>query len=96
MKSFDKQWQACAAQARQAPRPGESAPLGFAARVAARVAVRPQRSREAVWEGLALRLVWGAAAMLLVCAAIETPHLRRASLFDCGVEDSMTQVIWSL
>jgi hypothetical protein len=96
MKSFDKQWQVFAAQARQAPRPGESAPFGFAARVAARITVRPQRSPEAVWERLALRLVWGAATMLLVCAALEAPHLRGASLFDCGVEDSMTQVIWSL
>lgn len=96
MKSFDKQWQACAAQARQAARPSESAPFGFAARVAARAAVRPQTSQEAVWERLALRLVWGAATMMLVCAALEAPHLRRASLFDCGVEDSMTQVIWSL
>jgi hypothetical protein len=43
-----------------------------------------------------LRAVWGAAAALVICAALDAPYLRSANVFDCGLEDSITRIIWAL
>ncbi len=93
MKNFDDKWQTLAARARQAGPLDETAPRGFSTRVAATL-LRP--AQESVWGRLAIRAVWGAAAALVICAALDAPYLRNANVFDCGVEDSMTGIIWTL
>jgi hypothetical protein len=93
MKNFDEKWRALAARARQAAPLEETAPLGFATRV---VAAGLWPGRDSVWGPWALRAVWGAAAALVICAALDAPYLRSANVFDCGLEDSITRIIWAL
>jgi hypothetical protein len=96
MKNFESKWRTCAARARQAEPPEQNAPTGFSTRVAALALTSPPLSLEAVWERLALRLLAGAVALLIICTALEAPRIRASSLLDSGVENSLTQVIWSL
>jgi hypothetical protein len=96
MKTFNERLQILAADARQAAWPDQPAPPGFAARVAARAVDQFQGSGAAAWERLAVQMVWCALTLLLVCAALNAPYLRRASLLDCAVQEPMMRLMWSL
>jgi hypothetical protein len=96
MTSFNARWQQCAARARQAAPRDESAPFGFAARIAARAIAGQPQSLESVWQYLALRLLAGALGALLLAAAIEVPHLRDARPLEPGVADTVAQLVWLL
>ena len=96
MTSFDAKWQQCAARARQVAPRDESAPFGFATRVAARALTGPPQSPESVWQYLALRLLAGALGALLLAAAIEAPHLRDTRPLEPGVADTVAQLVWLL
>jgi hypothetical protein len=96
MTSFNARWQQCAARARQAAPRDESAPFGFAARIAARAFAGQPQSLESVWQYLALRLLAGALGALLLAAAIEVPHLRDARPLEPGVADTVAQLVWLL
>jgi hypothetical protein len=96
MKDFDDRWQACAAQARQAAPRDDGVPFGFAARVAARGFASRATAPEVLWERLAFRLLVSAAALLVICAALEWPHLRDTRPLEPGVENTVAQLVWSL
>jgi hypothetical protein len=96
MKNFDAKWRVCAARAGQAQPRDEQAPFGFAARVVARRQSSPRWGLEPVWERLALRVLWGAAALLVICTLIEVPQWRQGHVLNSGVEDCVAQVIWTL
>ena len=96
MTSFDEKWQQCAARARQAAPRDESAPFGFATRIAARAFTTQPQSLERVWQHLALRLLAGALGVLLVVAAIEVPHMRDTHPLEPGVADTVAQLVWRL
>ncbi len=96
MNDFDTKWQACAARARQATHRDEQLPFGFATRVVAQ-ATRPGAAPlEFAWDRLLARLLAGAVAVLLVCAAAELPHLRDAQPLKPGIENAVAQLVWSL
>jgi hypothetical protein len=96
MKKFEANWQALTERARRATPRGADAPFGFAARVAA-LAVRPESpSLVEIWQGLLVRLLVGALALLLLCAALELPHLRDRHPWQPGIEDTVARVVWSL
>lgn len=96
MQNFDTQWQTVVGRARQTPRRDEVAPLGFAHRVVA-LGWQPQAL---VWDGLWLRLTLrvlaGAVGVLIVCAALELPHLRDACPLEPGLENTVAQIVWVL
>ena len=96
MNDFDTKWQACAAQARQAARRDEQSPFGFATRVAA-LAGRPGPiPAEFAWDRWLARVLAGAVAVLVVCSAVELPHLRDAHPLEPGIENTVAQLVWSL
>jgi len=96
MNDFETKWQKCAARARQMPAADEVAPCGFAARVTA-LARRPEApSLDDVWQGLTLRLLAGAVGLLLVCAAMELPHLGQPRVLEPGIENTVAKLVWSL
>ena len=96
MNDFDTKWQACATRARQTPPRDEQPPLGFATRVVAQ-AMRPGASPvDFAWDRVLARLLAGAVAVLLVCAAVELPHFRDAQPLKPGIENAVAQLVWSL
>jgi len=96
MNNFDSKWQTCAAQARQQP-PGDlRAPAGFASRVLARASVPETPGLAEVWQALVARLLAGSVALLLLCTALEWPHLRERPTLQTGVENTVAQLLWSL
>ena len=96
MQNFDKQWQTVAGRARQAPGRDEAAPLGFARRAVA-LGWQPQAlGWEALWVRLTLRVLAGAVGVLIVCAALELPHLRDARPLEPGLENTVAQIVWVL
>jgi hypothetical protein len=98
MKDFENRWQACVARARQAPPADAEAPFGFAARVVS-LARRDQRKEPdpiGVWQGMAVRLLAGAAGLLLIFAALELPHLGQRRALEPGIEHAVAKVVWSL
>jgi hypothetical protein len=96
MKDFDVRWQECAESARKATGREESAPFGFASRVAARAFSRNEPSQEDVLGQLTFRMLAGAVALLLLCAVMEAPHFRNSRPLDTKVEDTVGQLVWSL
>lgn len=96
MKNFDDNWQAAAARARQAAPRDETAPFGFATRVAARASQPGTMPSEPAWNRLAARWLAGAVAVLVVCAAVELPHFRDAQPLEPGIENAVAQLVWSL
>ena len=96
MKDFETKWQACAARARKAARCDEQSPYGFAIRVVA-LAVRPRSTPvEFAWDRRLARWLAGAVAVLVVCSAVELPHLRDAEPLKPGIENAVAQLVWSL
>jgi hypothetical protein len=96
MNDFDAKWQTAAAQARQATRREEGTPVGFAVRVLARAAQPERVPIELAWDRLMPRLLAGAVAVLLICAALEAPHWRDNRLLEPGIENTVAQLVWSL
>ncbi len=96
MTDFDSKWQRCVARAREASPRDESAPFGFATRVVAARCAPAGSALESVWRRLALGWLACAMAGLAVCAILELPHLRDASPFSPGVEDTVAQLAWRL
>ena len=96
MNDFDRKWQECAARARQAPGRDERAPFGFAARVQALAGRGGSVSMEQVLMRLTWRCLAGVAAVFLVFAAMELPHLFNRSPLEPGIENTVAQVVWSI
>jgi hypothetical protein len=96
MKDFDPKWQACAARARQTARREEQSPFGFATRMVALVDQPRTIPVEFAWERVLARLLVGAVAVLLVCAAVELPHFRDSQPLKPGIENTVAQLVWSL
>jgi hypothetical protein len=96
MQDFDKQWQTVAGLARQAPGRDETAPFGFARRAFALGRQRPTPGPEILWVRLTLRVLAGAVGVLIVCAALELPHLRDARPLEPGLENTVAQIVWAL
>ena len=96
MRHFEARWQECVARARHAPTREDTAPFGFAGRVAARAFSRREPSQEEVFGQLAFRMLAGAAALLILFAVLEAPHLRGSRPLETGVEDTVAQLVWSL
>jgi hypothetical protein len=96
MQQFNRQWHRVAARARQAPKRDEEAPFGFARRVAALGWPPQSPGLEALWVRLALRMLAGAVGVLIVCAAVELPHLRDARPLEPGLENTVAQIVWAL
>lgn len=96
MKNFDTKWQASAARARQATPRDEQVPFGFAMRVAARAFQSGPALVEFAWDRLMARLLAGAVALLLGCAAIEWPHLRDSRPLEPGIENTVARLVWLL
>jgi hypothetical protein len=98
MKDFDQQWQSCAAQARRAPPRDERAPWGFSTRVLAEAwsAAPMAVSLEQVWQRLTWRSLGMVAVLLIVCAALELPHLRDRKPLEPGIENTVAQLVWGL
>lgn len=96
MKNFDSKWQTCAARGRQAARPDSQAPFGFAARVAARALGSRTNPEGFSWEREMAGLLAGAVVVLLVCVAVEWPHLGDSRPLEPGIENTVAQLVWSL
>ena len=96
MNEFERKWQICAAQARQAPAVSEAPPLGVATRAAACCMTSKVSEVAQIWERLALRWLAGVAALLVVCVVVEAPHLRSAPVFQPGLENTISQLVWKL
>ena len=96
MKNFESKWQTLVARARQSPPGDEPAPFGFAARIAARARAEAAPAFDDIWRGLAVRLLAGVAAALLVCAVMELPHLSRRPALETGIENTVAKLVWSL
>lgn len=96
MKTFDAKWRTAAAHARQATRREEQAPFGFVPRVAARAFLSEPAPLDSVWTRPLARLLAGAVAVLLVCVAVEWPHLRDSRPLEPGIENAVAQIVWSL
>ena len=96
MNDFDTKWQACAARARQASFRDEQPPFGFATRVVAQTTQWAAAPVDFAWDRVLARLLAGAVAVLLVCAAVELPHLRNAQPLQPGIENAVAQLVWSL
>jgi hypothetical protein len=96
MQNFDKQWQTLAGRARQAPGRDEGAPLGFAARAVALGWQTQALGLEVLWVRLTLRVLAGAVAALIICAAFELPYLRDTRPLEPGLEDTVAQIVWAL
>jgi hypothetical protein len=96
MNDFDTRWQELAARARRAPGREESAPLGFATRVLARLGEPHRPSGEEIWGRLTLRLLSVALPVLVLCAILEAPHLRHSPSLESGVENTVAQILWRL
>jgi len=96
MNGFDTKWQACAARARQASPRDEQPPFGFATRVVAQAMQPGAAPPEFAWDRVLARLLAGAVAVLLVCAAVELPHFRDTQPLKPGIENAVAQLVWSL
>lgn len=96
MNNFDARWQTCAGQARHSPPREETAPFGFAGRVAARALAGAPAPAEFIGMRQAARWLAGALAVLGFCAALELPHWRTAPPLETGIENAVAQLVWSL
>ncbi len=96
MNDFDTKWQACAARARQTPPRDEQPPFGFATRVVAQAMPPGAAPMDFAWDRVLARLLAGAVAVLLVCAAVELPHFRNTQPLKPGIENTVAQLVWSL
>lgn len=96
MSDFNKRWSRCAAKAREAGLRDSSTPVGFATRVLAARQPAPESGLELIWSRWAWRSLAGVAAGLVVCAALELPHLRDQHPFSPGVENTVAQLLWRL
>jgi hypothetical protein len=96
MQRFDQHWQKVAARARQAPGRDEAAAFGFAARVVALGWEPPATGLDVLWVRLALRALAGAVGVLIICAALEWPHLRDSRPLEPGLENTVAQIVWAL
>ncbi len=98
MTNFDRNWQVCAARARENARADESAPFGFASRVlsAARNSLERPVSMEEVWQRLTWRSLAVVASVLVICAAIELPHFSSRTTMKPGIENTVAQLVWTL
>jgi hypothetical protein len=98
MNDFNAKWQACAARAREASRPDEEAPFGFAARVQRAVLASTTSSPglEFAWQRLTWRSLGFVGAILLICAIVEVPHLNDRKPLEPGIENAVAQVVWNL
>lgn len=96
MQQFDQHWQEVVARARQAPGREDAAPFGFPARVIA-LGRQPQAlGPEALWVRLTLRVLAGAIGVLIVCTALEWPHMRDTRPLEPGLENTVAQIVWAL
>ena len=97
MNEFDRRWQECAARAREAGRPEESAPPGFAGQVVARWrAGGTAPSASLVWERYSLRALAAVVLLLVACVAVEARLSRHENAFVPHVEDAVAKVFWML
>lgn len=96
MKNFEAHWQTLAGKARQAAGRDESAPFGFATRVLAQSRFPADSVREDIWGRLIVRFLGVAVPVLVLCAALEGPHLRRAPSLESGVENTVAEILWRL
>jgi hypothetical protein len=94
MNDFETQWQKLAALARQAPvDPAGAAPLGFAARIVARMESRPLPAWS-VFERFALRGFLAAVSCCVAAMAFHYFNLGAESLDESGLDDvTMTAAI---
>jgi hypothetical protein len=96
MNDFDTKWQAGAARARQTPPRDEQPPFGFVTRVVAQAMPPAAAPVDFAWDRVLARLLAGAVAVLLVCAAVELPHFRDPQPLKPGIENAVAQLVWSL
>ena len=96
MQRFDQQWQKVVARARQAPGRGEGAPFGFARRVVALGWRQQAPELDVLWVRMALRVLAGAVGVLIVCTALEWPHMRDARPLEPGLENTVARIVWAL
>ena len=100
MTMFDERWKICANHAGRAPEHNLAAPHGFAARVAARVAAAEAENDptrlDLVLQKLTVRLLGFVCAFLVLCAALELPHLGDRKPLDPGIENAVAQLVWNL
>jgi hypothetical protein len=100
MTRFDERWKICANHAGRAPEQDLAPPCGFATRVVARVAASkagndPVRL-DLVLQQLTVRLLGLVCAFLILCAALEVPHLGDRKPLDPGIENAVAQLVWNL
>ncbi len=96
MNDFNDKWQRCVAQARTSPPREDAAPFGFATRVLAARRSPAEPATERIWERMAFGWLAVAVAGLVVCAALELPHLRDSQPLNPGVENTVAQLLWRL
>ena len=96
MNDFDTKWQAGVARARQSPRRDEQMPVGFVTRVVAQAMPPGAAPVDFAWDRALARLLAGAVAILLLCAAVELPHFRNPQPLKPGIENTVAQLVWSL
>ncbi len=100
MSKFDERWKICANHAGRAPEHDLAAPCGFATRVVARVAAAKGENESArldlVLQQLTVRLLGLVCAFLVLCAALELPHLGDRKPLDPGIENAVAQLVWNL
>lgn len=98
MSEFNNRWQTIAARARESERRSEAMPYGFATRVLAlaRHPTAPRMTIELAWQRLTFAALGVIAAILVLCAALELPHLRDRKPLEPGIENAVAQLVWSI
>lgn len=98
MTKFDRNWQVCAARARENARADENPPFGFASRVlsAARHTLERPMSLEEVWQRLTWRFLAVVTSVLVIFAALELPHFSNHTTMKPGIENTVAQLVWTL
>lgn len=92
MNEFERRWQACAAEARQAPGVPVAAPAGLATRTWARYLARSGVPALDAWAALSFRALVLATIALLICAAIEFCTPSQGSPLTLHLEDVVTSI----
>jgi hypothetical protein len=93
MNDFDTRWQSAMDAVRRAPTRDDTAPFGFASRVAALRCKSPAASTFFLWWKLTWRAI-GVAALLLVASAALNWSTSNDSALDPAIADSMNDLLW--
>lgn len=97
MNDFDHRWKIAAAAARSAPEQrDDTAPFGFATRVAAQAFTKAPATDSLIWQRLGLRVFSAMTLVLLALAAVNAFVGNDGDSLQPPVEDTVAETFWIL